>query len=505
MFVGLLSFSIFMEVGQDLEGAASDYVCPKGDHGEYSGRPHLADGELEFRVIDEETGDEISARLHIKDERGRAVRPPKSKYHGDHLLIDGMFVLRLPAGRYTFLLEKGPEYNYRQGVFVLKNRATDNKTLSLKRIVDMKEEGWYSGDLMVFREEEEVPLAAAAEGVAMSFLLPPQAKKRGRIKKKVKSDAEDVIGRVESILSGNAFTLKGKIVETKEHRLSEFRWKVSEKEEASQDELAQHTDLTRPYSWDLPLLLARGEVDSVQLLGEQLQREKVVTTEKEGRKRDKKKYPGDSGNARWNLAIYFHMLNCGFRIPPSAGSGSGLVENPVGYNRVYVYCGEKFDPAKWMENFREGQVLITNGPLLRPYINGKLPGHIFQVDQGEKLKMEISLELATREPIDYLEIIVNGVVQEEIRIDELQKSQGRLPEVIFEESGWLVVRAVTQSPQSYRYTMTAPYYVEVGGASLCRKESVEFFLNWLDDYERMSKTKVDSERAFWEGLLENAK
>ena len=34
--------------------------------------------------------------------------------------------------------------------------------------------------------------------------------------------------------------------------------------------------------------------------------------------------------------MYYHVLNCGLRIPPVAGSGSGTNDNPVGTNRVYV-------------------------------------------------------------------------------------------------------------------------------------------------------------------------
>ena len=38
----------------------------------------------------------------------------------------------------------------------------------------------------------------------------------------------------------------------------------------------------------------------------------------------------------WSMEVYYHLLNCGFRLPVSAGSASGVKASPLGYNRVYV-------------------------------------------------------------------------------------------------------------------------------------------------------------------------
>ena len=46
----------------------------------------------------------------------------------------------------------------------------------------------------------------------------------------------------------------------------------------------------------------------------------------------------------------------------------------MGYNRVYVHCGESTDVRGWWEGLRAGRVVVTNGPLLRPRVNGELPG-----------------------------------------------------------------------------------------------------------------------------------
>ncbi len=82
---------------------------------------------------------------------------------------------------------------------------------------------------------------------------------------------------------------------------------------------------------------------------------RVVDNEAEGRPRDKTFFPGRNGNGRWSEAIYYHVLECGLRIPPAAGSGTGTNESPLGTNRVYVDCGKKFSPARWWDGLDDGK------------------------------------------------------------------------------------------------------------------------------------------------------
>jgi hypothetical protein len=62
----------------------------------------------------------------------------------------------------------------------------------------------------------------------------------------------------------------------------------------------------------------------------------VMTNEAWGRPRERRRLPDPQGNGHWTQEIYYHILNCGLRLLPSAGSASGVLPNPVGYDRVYV-------------------------------------------------------------------------------------------------------------------------------------------------------------------------
>ena len=120
-----------------------------------------------------------------------------------------------------------------------------------------------------------------------------------------------------------------------------------------------------------------------------------------------------------------------------------MLDNPVGYNRVYVHCGDTLTYDAWWEGLRAGRVVVTNGPLLRPRVNGELPGHVFRAARGETMELTVQLNLAVRDRVDYLEVVQNGKVVQEVRLDEYRDRRGKLPPVTFDASGWLLVRAVT--------------------------------------------------------------
>jgi hypothetical protein len=238
-----------------------------------------------------------------------------------------------------------------------------------------------------------------------------------------------------------------------------------------------------PYAWNLPVWLASRKLDAIQLIHRHSLREGVVDNEDDGRPRDESLFPGHTGNGRWSAAVYHHVLNCGFRIPPVAGSGSGANDSPVGTNRVYVHCGDEFTPESWWQDVAKGRVFVTNGPLLRPIVEGHPPGYVFHLDSSESMSLEIGLNLATRVPVEYLEIIKDGEVYADVRLAEWKQKKGRLPPVEFDDSGWFLVRAVTSNPKTYQFASSGPYYVEKNGRPRVSKRSVQFFLDWIDTAE----------------------
>ena len=81
-------------------------------------------------------------------------RPKKIEgypFWSDHFVFPGKITLNLPTGFYTFELERGPEYYNVTGNFSIERFADDSKEVELRRVVDMSDEGWWSGDLHLRR------------------------------------------------------------------------------------------------------------------------------------------------------------------------------------------------------------------------------------------------------------------------------------------------------------------------------------------------------------------
>jgi hypothetical protein len=429
------------------------------DHGGHALGAPRADGEIHIDVVDSATGKPMPARMHLYSGRkaasnpkakARANRPiklnlPGSAEHGGHFYIDGAVTLPLRTGQYNFELEATPEYLTQAGQFDIQRHADDTKKIEMKRFVDLEKEGWFGGDLDVNRNAKDLPLILRAEGL------------------------QDVhITEFSHLLSDTSG--KSAIPGTLRAPPSEIGIAPT------------------PYAWNLPVWLANGDVQAIELIHRHALRDGVIDNEDDGRPRDKALFPGTRGNGRWSETVYYHVLNCGLRVPPVAGSGAGSNDNPVGTNRVYVFCGKKFSTAAWWEGLEAGRVFVTNGPLLRPLVEGEPPGYVFHATPGSPLALEIGLNLATRVPAEYLQIIKNGAMEVEVRLADWKEKKGKLPPVTFDASGWFLVRAVTSNPQTYQFASSGPYYVMQGDRPRISRKSVQFFLDWIDAAEARLRT-----------------
>lgn len=494
----------------------------------FQGRPAEAangKGELELKAIDKTTGQPLPVRIHLKDQRGKAVKVPGQPFWHDHFVFDGSITLSLPPGNYTFEMERGPEYKIRTGYFSLDRNAQDTQTVEMERFVDMKKERWWSGDLHIHRPPAEIELLMRADDLHVGPVITWWNDKS--LWEKTPRPVDPLVrfddNRFYHLLAGEDEREGGALLYfnlPEPLPLAGAKREYPSPVKFLQTALAaeapnRHVDLEKPFWWDMPVWLAVGGTQSLGLAHNHLHREGVLGNEAWGKPRDGALYPGVHGNARWTQDIYFRLLNCGLRIPPSAGSASGVLPNPVGYNRVYVYCDGEFTWDAWWKGLREGKVVVTNGPLLRPKVNGQPPGHVFQAEKGETVELSVALNLATREKIEYLEVIQDGVVVHEVRLDQWAKAGGKLPSVKFTRSGWMLVRAVTNATKTYRFAMTGPYYVEIGYERRVSKKAAEFFSEWV--MERALRLKFDSpeERAeviehhrtardYWKKLVETA-
>lgn len=426
------------------------------------------DGQLELTVLDAATGEAIAARIELTDARRRPIRPDRTPLPlgavrlGNHAYLDGTGVLGLKRGGYRFTLDAGPEFRTQHGHFEIARHADDSKTVEMTRAADLAEEGWLAGDLGSCRPAADYGLIQRAESLVYTPKLvaswrdgawqPPElAARRKRDKPPAGATAlwDDPRG-VVWLIDPDASRETGSLPipgESSVEFLREARdggWRIA-------------ASVT---SRELPLWVAHELVDAVVVLDDWIDSPAGESAFKHSRPADALLYPDGQGPGRWRRALYESLIDAGVRLPAVAVSGSGLNTTPLGTARVYAHTGGDESSAAWWHAVEGLSTVVTNGPLLRPTVGGAPPGETFLLGPDGKRTLSIALRLATRTPIEYLEIVKDGKVWRTVRLSELAASGGRLPEVEFDASGWLAVTVVAENSDRYEVAMSAPWFVE---------------------------------------------
>lgn len=476
---------------------------------------------LRFEVSNDR-GEPLPCRIHLADAAGQPVLAPPLPAWKDHFVCDGRADVPARPGKFHYEIERGPEYESLAGDVEVQAGKSQTVAVTLKRIADLKALGWYGGDLHVHRKPEDVPLLMQAEDLHMAQVI-TWWNATNPWKDDVPSDPLRTIDgdRFFHVLAGEDergggallyYHLKRPIDITAAKR--EYPAALAFLEEARKAEQECWVDVEKPFWWDVPAWLASGKVDSIGIANNHMCRSQVYPDEAWGRPRDAERFPAPLGNGRWTQEIYYHALNCGLHIPPSAGSASGVLPNPVGYNRVYVHTGGPLDYDEWWTNLKAGRCFVTNGPLLMVLAAGELPGHEFV--KGSPARVPIEVSLISRDRVPEIEIIQNGEVVETLRCADAVE-QSLTTELSIGENGWFLIRAVTDNPRTFRFASTGPYYVDRGGPSRISRRSAEFFQTWVEErVKRLEEVLKDADerravvdgwqtaRAFWRGKVQAA-
>src|SRR5262249_39486402 len=89
------------------------------------------------------------------------------------------------------------------------------------------------------------------------------------------------------------------------------------------------------------------------------------------------------------VPTWYRLLNCGFRLPPSAGTDcflNRIFSNLPGGDRVYVHVNGPLSYAAWIDGLKAGRSFVTNGPMLELSLDGKTLGEVVKFDAAGKLK-----------------------------------------------------------------------------------------------------------------------
>jgi hypothetical protein len=193
---------------------------------------------------------------------------------------------------------------------------------------------------------------------------------------------------------------------------------------------------------------------------------------------------GELDWTRYPFATYYALLNCGFRLRPTAGTANGVHPVPLGFGRVYVHLPDGFSYEAWMKGLNAGRSFVTTGPML-----------LARIEAGE-----ISGTILSEEPVREVEIVVNGDVRPRLPLQPQRNGEGAW-EASFrqtlqiEGTSWVAARCFEQRAAGrFRFAHTAPRWFAAAGQPLRpRREEAAFLVQ-----------RVRDEMAWSQGMLPEA-
>ena len=403
-----------------------------------------ATGQLQITVVDKDTGKPVA----VPDAPGRAeerVQAGQLPFWHDHFVFPGKATLKLPIGNYRFTIERGLEYlDQRRHVRhpALRRRLEAGRTAAVHRHVGRR--------LVVgrFGRAASRPRHRAADGGRQ-----PARGRTGDVAERPvgrparcpsrRWPASTAIataigwpgfgcGRARSSCCFNCRRRENsRPPKPSIRRRSMCCWKPERKSDF-------WVDATRAFWWDLPMLIAAGQIDSIRSRRRRsLPRFGAGPSEAGGR--PPRPRTAIAAHRAWPSTASKSTSNCsnaacGFRPLPAAARASRRTQSAT--NRVYVHVDGELSYEKWWQSLRARPGRGHQRPAAEALgAKASCPATCSSAEEGTKLELQPALTVSTREPISYLEIIKNGHVERACRsttIEDRQAAADRL------QPQWLV-------------------------------------------------------------------
>ncbi len=509
---------------------------------------------VSLRITDSDSGKPIAARVYLRDETGEhyfftssdedgSAVPYKKKNWLNKNSIEYHTTVSahrcqtvVPPGTYTLRVERGKTYHPWERPIQVSN-ADLQVSVVMKRWIDTAALGWYSGDAHVHRTIDELRNIVLAEDLNVVFPLtqwvtisdtPPSSGN-----KNIPVNLPDSLIRVdkEHVIWPRNTEYEIFSVNKKRHTLGALfllghegalqqtvpPWKgvIDSAREADPDVLFDMDKLAWPFAMVLPTIVpdATYEVTNNHIWRTEFAFRDWYTPTPPFMQPP---FGGTSGGERqwidFTLGMYYTLLDCGFRMPASAGTANGVHPVPAGFGRVYVHLPDGFDYQQWRKGLKQGRSFVTTGPMLFATADGHDPGHQFQFDSDSQAasatmrEIRIHIEVESQQPLTFGELVINGRPEHLLRVQNTKTEAGAYRSVIDQtisptRSGWFAVRFWEDRPHGrVRFAHTAPWYVEVDQQRvLPRHEEKQYLVRRMENEIQRSRGVV-SESAMAEYL-----
>jgi hypothetical protein len=478
-------------------------------------------GRLTVRVQESVSHKPLAFRAYLTDASGAFHRPDSCHIYFEraeerHFLAEDGFEATLPDGAYRLRVERGPEYVPYEATLRVGTDAATHEVI-LRRWVWMNACGWFSGDLHVHRNPDEMRLAVLAEDLNVGTNIVHHNRRAGSppTPTHVHLDETTVYStgdaEIERLFDGMGATLLLGL----DSPLPEVELETLSPPDHFFTDWARrngaHIDGEKPFWKGVPVNAALGELDSMGVVPNHFHRNKVMReSARWGAVPQDARFVGDEGFALWILDLYYRLLNCGIRLPASGGSASGIMPSPVGYCRTYVRMSEPFEYGNWFTALRNGRSFATNGPMLFLNVSDEEPGALLRFAVEKPVALEARVVALSQTGLEYVELIRDGrVIGREACPPEETRTQLEIrAEVAFDRSGWLAARCFERVDGNVRYAQTSPVYVFMGTDPVAISDDARFFEGRVRELiaqaETWNRFRNESERAELLGILRDA-
>ena len=476
-------------------------------------------------IVDSDTGKPVAARIYIQGADGKWYFPKSDDATGtafeykrqagtssieQHVTLSAHpFVVDLPPGKYTFLVERGKEYLPFEKVIEI-SKSQESIQIPIRRWTNMVSHGWYSGDVHAHRPLAEMPNLVMAEdlNVAMPLSHWVTASETSPVSgNRVKDPAPKAewipVDATHGIyplnteyeiftVGGKSHTLGAVLICGQKSVIDQGVPPVRRIAERAHAEGA-FLDLEKhSWAWS-PMIVPLMKVDLFELANNHCWRTQFgfPAWTVDAAPKSMNLEMTDKGFTEWGwidfgLKSYYAYLNCGFRMMPSAGTGAGVHPVPFGFGRVYVHVPGDFTYEKWRTNLLAGRSFVTTGPLMRMTFNDADAGETFRVT-GDSTTVKVSGVIESVSKLGRVEILRDGDVVWTGSFVDLKPRDGVYSvkinqEISFERSGWMVVRCFeSHEDKRVRFAHTAPVFVEIPNKpAIPRKFEVEHFVDRIE-------------------------
>ncbi|MEW4486906.1 hypothetical protein AB1L42_02435 [Thalassoglobus sp. JC818] len=470
-------------------------------------------GDVGFtlNVVDAESNDPVASRVVLKSEDGEffyfesldgagsSARYEKRNWnnHDSQEFYTSLSAhpahAKIPEGAYQLSVFRGKEYRSHNERLELNEDTT--RTVSLERWINLAERGWYSGDTHLHRTIDELKTVLLAEDLNVAFPLTHWVTHSDRIPsagdKNQQTELPDGLVEVDQThviwplnteyeifrVANQPHTLGALFILGQEVPLTKpvppWRPMIESATQQQTPVLFDMDKLDWPFAMVLPTLVPES---TYELANNHMWRTEFAfrnwntAAPREMFPPYGRQIGGEREWIDYTMGMYYTLLNCGFRLPPSAGTANGVHPVPAGFGRVYVYQPEGFDYSDWKGGLQAGRSFVTTGPMIFATADGHQPGHQFSwstESDPQQPTIPLSIEVCSEKPLLYGEVLINGRPEHLLRAQNQQLPNGSFRSVIElpiepQRSGWFAIRFWESREQGrIRFVHTAPWYVSV--------------------------------------------